>query len=222
MNLTREERKQAFAGTLKVLRRDAKPDQEAGDVVVLSQTRGGKQVVERDERKRQQLLDERKPITVEVPKQPNLWIVIKGWHLKQGSTEWETDVAIHDRREPTRMLAGGIATGLPREPGLKTRTHTPKPKGEKIESWNSETERGYGGGGRSSVDELAAVDDGTLNEFAAAVEEESAERRKCNHGRADTMRDKRKAAEETRRGNHSGARAARRRARRGEHRSAGE
>lgn len=191
MNLTREERKQAFAGTLRVLRRPFNPDMETGAAIVLSYTRGATQVVEKDERKRQQLLDERKPITVEVPRQPNLWITCKGWHLKQGSTEWETDVTIHDRREPTRMLAGGIATGLPREPGLKTRTHTPKPKGETVESWNPETERGYGGGGRSAVDELAAVDDATLNDFSAQVAEESLERRKGNHGRAESMRDKR-------------------------------
>ena len=208
LKLSRQERKQAFAGTLNVLRRPSKPDIEAGEAIVLSYTRGGKQVVERDERKRQQLLDERKPITVDVPKQPNLWIVIKGWHLKQGSTIWETAVTIHDRREPIRILSGG-SPGTPSEPALKTRwgrtvekdgiahkKRVPK-KGEQVESLTSETERGYGGGGRSAVDDRPAkgdpvsgesVDDAVLEHFACEVQDENALRRRGDHGLAEKKR----------------------------------
>lgn len=176
MNLTRQERKGIFAGTLKVLRRTTKPDQEAGAKVIVSQTRGGKQIV-----------DKATGATVDIPRQPNLWIVIKGWHLRQGSTEWETEITIHDQREPNRMLAGGVATGIQREPGLKTRQGTPK-----VESWNPETERGYVGGGRSAIDDVAAVDDATLNDFARRIEEEN------EILRNQRRHDHRKMAEESR------------------------
>jgi hypothetical protein len=104
LKLTRQERRQVFDGTLKVLRRPSKPDQEAGAKVIVSETRGGKHIVDRSTGE-----------TVDLPRQPRLWIVVKGWHLKQGSTEWQTDVVIHDLRETQRELASGaFAAVLPR------------------------------------------------------------------------------------------------------------
>jgi hypothetical protein len=241
VKLTRAERKQVFAGTLKVLRRPSKPDQEAGTKVIVSRTRGGVQVVERDERRRQQLLDEGKPVTVEIPSAPVLWFTVKGWHLKQGSTEWETAITITDLREPVRSLSGAVPTGVPREPGLKTRwgqtvdtegITRPKrvpPKGTQTESFTPESERGYGGGGGSALDErpakgdavsAEAVDDATLTDFARRVQEENELRRAQKPDMAEKLRSERKLIEERGRGNGSGARAAKRRAVRADRRLA--
>lgn len=180
--LTRQERKQIFAGTLKVLRRPSKPDQEAGDQVIVSESRGGKHIVDRST-----------GVTVEILRQPRLWIVIKGWHLKQGEKEWQTDVTIHDLRETNRELASGIG-GHPREAGLKTRSGThvvhhngeivtqPKrvpTKAEQKEAWTPETERGYGGSAGRGLDQsdsdgqyvpATAVDDEALIQFAKDAE----------------------------------------------------
>lgn len=182
MKLTRQEREQVFNGTLKVLRRSSKPDQEAGAQVIVSETRGGKHIVDRQTGK-----------TVEIPRQSRLWIVIKGWHLKQGSSEWETAVTIHDLRETQRELASGIG-GHPREAGLKTRSGTQvvhrdgeivvrdkkvPTKAEQKEAWTPETERGYGGSAGRGLDQCdadgqyvpaTAVDDEALIQFGKDAE----------------------------------------------------
>lgn len=185
-SLTREERKGIFAGTLKVLRRKDKPDQEAGTEIVVSSTRGGKQVVERDATKRQALLDQGKEVVIDVPSQPRLWIVIKGWHLRAGQSEWETEIAIRDIREQNRALANGVG-GMPKEPGLKTRWGTTVAndgsvrekrvltKAEQHENWTPETERGYGGRNameRSTEGDLVpanGVDDAALDAYAKSA-----------------------------------------------------
>jgi hypothetical protein len=186
VNLTRQERKAIFAGTLKVLRRSSKPDQEAGSEIVVSSTRGGRQVIDRETGK-----------TVDLPRVSRLWITVKGWHLRAGQTEWETEITIHDRREDNRQLASGGIGGMQRPAGLKTRwgtevihrdgkvevsdKHVPK-TGEQRENWTPETERGYGGGGGRGLDErdsdgqvvpAPAVDDATLNDFARRIEKEN-------------------------------------------------
>lgn len=221
MKLTRAERKQVFRGTLKVLRRPKSPGQEAGTKVIVSRTRGGTEVIERDPRRREQLLEEGKPVTVTIPGEPVLWITIKGWHLKQGSTEWETAVTITDLRQPVRTLSGSVPTGIPREPGLRTRwkqtvdaegiAHEKKvpPKGTQTESFTPESERGYGGGGRSALDERdndgvvvpgEAVDDATLTDFARRVQEENELRRRQKHDLAEKIRSEQKLLDERRRG----------------------
>jgi hypothetical protein len=179
VKLTRSERREIFAGTLKVLTRPEKPAQEAGTTVVVSYTRGGRQVVDRET-----------GATIDVPRQPRIWIVVKGWHLRAGKTDWETEVVIHDRREHHRVLSNGLG-GLPREAGLKTRWRETvdaegnvRPKrvperGEQREHWTPETERGYGG--RSEMEaaadgdlvSAAAVDDATLDDFSRRVAEEN-------------------------------------------------
>jgi hypothetical protein len=175
--LTSAERAQVFDGTLKVLRRPSpKPDLEPGEQLVVSQTRGGKQVVDRDT-----------GATVQIEPVPRLWITIKGWHLKAGDSEWETDVTIVDLRERHRVLSNGIG-GHPRPAGLRTRSGTrvvhrggkvvTRPKtvpsvAQQKEHWTPETERGYGGSDELEYCETtgtmvpaAAVDDATLKRFA--------------------------------------------------------
>lgn len=177
--LTKEERHAVYAGTLKVLRRPSKPDHDAGHKIIVGQTRGGRQILDRDE-----------GTTIEVAKEPRLWITIKGWHLRAGSVEWETSVAIHDERETHRVLANGIG-GIPREAGLKTRwgTHVVHTQGKVIvldkrvptreqqkEHWTSETERGYGGrnefemSAEGDLVQATGVGDDYLEQFAAAAE----------------------------------------------------
>jgi len=166
--LTRQERRAAFGGTLKRLRRGEKPD-HAGPIV-LSWTRGGKQII-----------DYTTGATIDLPRFPRLWITLKGWHLKNGA--WETLVTIHDRRDQNRVLASGLG-GIPRESGLKTRWREAVDsegrvrakrvlrRDEQRENWTPETERGYGGKKgmeRSTEGDLVpstAVDDMTLAGFA--------------------------------------------------------
>lgn len=182
--LTRDERKAAFRGTLKVLRRPVKPDLGPGEELILSTTRGGKQI-----------LDRSTGATIDMPKQPRLWITVKGWKLKPGSTEWETEVTIHDRREQNRHLATTSLGGIPREAGLKTRWGTTvaadgtvrdkrvPTREEQHENWTPETERGYGGRGEGEIPQEAdklgiekaivpatGVDDAALAEFSEEVE----------------------------------------------------
>lgn len=218
--LTREERRSVFQGTLRVLRRPKKPDQGAGTEIVVSQTRGGRQIVDRETGE-----------TIAIPRQPRLWIIIKGWHLRAGSTEWETDITIHDLREQNRVLSNGVG-GIPREPGLKTRwgqtvaadgtvrnKRVPK-KEEQREHWTPETERGYGGRNgmeRDADGELVpatGVDDATLSDFAKRIAEENKFRQLGNHRKAEVLLQERKMAKEYRKGNRSGASAAARRAKR--------
>lgn len=217
--LTRQERKQVFAGTLKVLRRPSKPDQEAGAKLIVSQTLGGKHIVDRFT-----------GATVDIPRQPRLWIVIKGWHLKQGSTEWQTDVVIHDLREFNRELASGIG-GHPREAGLKTRSGTqvvhrdgeievrPKrvlSKTEQRENWTPETERGYGGSAGRGLDQCdadgayvpaTAVGDADLAEYSKAAEPVNIGLRTEQRKRERGMRREMEIAAEHRRSKRQRARA---------------
>jgi len=219
VKLTRDERKAAFAGSLNVLRRPEKPDQETGAKVVISETRGGRHVVDRET-----------GATIDLPRQPRLWIVIKGWHLKQGETEWQTDVVIHDLRETNRELASGIG-GHPREAGLKTRSGTQvvhrdgkievqlkrvPTKEEQRENWTPETERGYGGGSARGLDQrdtegqhvpATAVDDATLNRFAADAEMPNLRRRMEQHKMEAGMRREMQMAAEYRRAKRQRARA---------------
>jgi hypothetical protein len=218
--LTPDERRQVFAGTLAVIRRPHKPDLEAGADLVVSSTRGGRQVLDRDSGK-----------TIDIEPIPRLWITLKGWHLRAGQTEWETDVTIHDHREDNRQLARGGIGGLQREAGLRTRSGTrvihsagevkvvekrvPK-KGEQRENWTAETERGYGGGGGRTLDErdadgqvnpAPAVDDATLKEFADRALTANLARQAQQRKQEQGMRREMKVAGERRRAMRQRARA---------------
>jgi len=229
--LTKGERAQVFRGTLKVLRRPgSKPDFEPGEQLIVSQTRGGKQIVDRTT-----------GATVDIEPQPRLWITVKGWHLKAGDTEWETDVTIVDLRETHRVLSGGIG-GHPREAGLRTRWGSrvvhrdgkvetrdktvPKVEDQK-EHWTPETERGYGGSEEleycnttGTMVPAACVDDATLKRFADAAVMDNLRRQEQQRRQEVGMRREAKLAAERRRGNRTGESAARRRAERVEKRIA--
>lgn len=231
MKLAKEERAQVFAGTLKVLRRPSpKPDLEPGEVLIVSSTRGGKQIVDRAT-----------GATVEIKPQPRLWITIKGWHLKAGDSEWETDVTIVDLRETHRVLSSGIG-GHPREAGLRTRSGTrvvhrdgkvvTKPKTvpsveQQKEHWTPETERGYGGSDELEYCEstgtmvpAAAVDDATLKRYADQAMMKNLRLQEDRRKREKGMRREMKLAAERRRGNGAGESAAKRRAERASRRTA--
>jgi len=157
LKLTRAERRAIFNGDYRALKRPNKPAVKAGQVHVLSWTRGGRQVVDRET-----------GAMVEVPRKPTVWIEFKEPELRSG--EWLVRFSAHDEREPLRLLAA--TPGPPSEGGLRTRQRAPEKvpqRGEEHESWTTETERGYSGSGRRAVDHLQAVDDETLVEFATVA-----------------------------------------------------
>jgi hypothetical protein len=153
LKLTKEERRAVFDGSLKILRRPERP--EGDEPIIVSWAKGGKQIVDRST-----------GATIEVPREPRLWITLGGWRPRHGTLEWEAAVTIHDQREQHRVLANGLG-GIPREPGLRTRwgervIHVdgqvrvvPKKvpsKDELQERWTPETERGYGGRRQMEMD----------------------------------------------------------------------
>lgn len=166
--LTRQERKAILAGELTKLRRKGKPDVKAGEVQVVAWSRGGKQFVSRSEAKRWELAEKGKPVTIDIPREPTVWLLFREPQLRDG--EWETSFERHDKREPVRTLARVSAAAGSSEAGLKTRwgervdaagevheRRVPK-RGEQSESWTPLSELGYGGGGKSIVDKDEAPD----------------------------------------------------------------
>lgn len=155
MKLTRSERRAVFNGDYRALRRPSKPGVKAGETRVLSWTRGGRQIVDRDT-----------GATVEIPRKPTVWIEFKEPELRDG--EWLIRYVPHDQREPLRLL--GATPGPPSEAGLKTRWRPPSnvpARGEQHESWTPETERGYGSSGQRAIDHGEGVDDDTLRGYSA-------------------------------------------------------
>lgn len=155
LTLTQDERKAIFRGDHRALKRPTKPDVKAGDKRVLSWTRGGRQIVDRET-----------GATIEIPRKPTVWIEFKQPELRDG--EWIAQFIARDIREPTRYL--GSTPGPPTEAGLKTRWRSPEAvadRGEAISSWTQESERGYTGSGRTAIDPAEGVDDGTLETFSA-------------------------------------------------------
>jgi hypothetical protein len=216
LTLTHDERRAVFAGNLNVLRRPQRPDQEAGDKVVVSWSKGGRQ-----------LLDRKRGKTIDVPREARLWITIKGWHLKAGQTEWETAVQIHDERQSLRVLANGVG-GMPREAGLKTRwgkkvihsqgkvkvvdKRVPS-KEEQRENWTAETERGYGGREEMEPDAdgqlqpATGVSDAELKRFANEALDKNLKLQMGRRKREEGMRREMKVAREFRRSSRQSAKA---------------
>lgn len=228
MKLKQAERSAIFAGETRALRRPEKqkPSVEAGDKIVLSWSRGGSPFLERDEDKRRKAAAAGRQLVASVPRRPSLWIVLKEPRLKEidGKMTWIVEFDVHDFREPTRLL--GPPPSPPREAGLKTRwgqvvgvdgTARPKkiPKrGEALEHFTPETERGYGSGGRGAVDDREGVDDATLSDYARRLAQENEMRRNRKQDMADKLREERQMVSEFRKGRKSGANAAKRRAER--------
>lgn len=155
MKLTTEERKAIFSGDHRALKRKNKPDVKAGDKLILSWTRGGRQIVDRGTGQ-----------TIEIPRKPTIWIECMEPELREGG--WVVRIIGHDERQPLRLLAS--TPGPKQEAGLKTRWRNPDrvPKrGEERESWTLETARGYSGSGRTAIDPAEGVDDDCLRTFAA-------------------------------------------------------
>jgi hypothetical protein len=154
------EKKAIRAGDTRALRREQKPKVKDGQILVLVWSKGGKQFVERSHRDREKAAEAGAVLTIDIPRKPTLWIELAEPRLKGG--EWLVEFRINDHREPTRLLAPPPSP--PREPGLKTRWREKVPKrGQQEERFTPETERGYGGGGKSATDEREAVDDAYLH-----------------------------------------------------------
>jgi hypothetical protein len=212
--LSREERKAILAGELTKLKRDGKkkPDVAAGEVQVIAWTRGGPQFIARSEKEREKLVEEDKPLTIDIPREPAVWIEFREPQLKDG--EWETPFILHDERKPVRTLArSGAGAGSSSQAGLKTRwaetvnargevrpKRVPK-RGEQTGSFTPDSERGYGGG-KSAADEREAVDDAWLAEDVKRrrIEEESELKRKRKRLNEGRMRQEIRLAETRRRG----------------------
>lgn len=187
IKLSRDERKRIMRGDHAALKRWEEPKSAKGDVVVLSHVGGGKQFLGRTETERK----ETDGAMIDVPRKPTVWITISAdpysrmsfdQERQEDRLEWVVPFEVTDEREPRRTLA---AAPNPRgQSGLKTRWRDPErvpdreTERERMESRTTpESERGYGGGGKSTVDEREGVPDKDLDAFARRVAEENELRR---------------------------------------------
>src|SRR4249919_2257224 len=159
-DLTPDQRNAIFAGdhtAIKLEPEETKPQVEAGQTIILARSRGGKQFLAKTEMERRKLIDQGLPLLTEIPSEPTIWVVFHEPKLKEG--RWQISFDAHDTREGIRTLASA-PTGH-RQPGLKTRLRKRVPKkGEyKAPGLSDDAARGYGGGGKSTVDEREGVDD---------------------------------------------------------------
>jgi hypothetical protein len=144
---------------------------------------------------RRQRVEEGLPLLAEIPSEPTIWIVLHEPKLKEG--RWQISFDAHDTREAVRTLASP-PTG-PRLPGLKTRKRKRVPKKDEYKapglSLSDDAARGYGGGGKSTVDEREGVDDRTLSRYAQMAEEEGIKQRMKHRQAAKGMEREMRAAE---------------------------
>lgn len=160
MKLTRQERSAIFRGDYRALKRPRKPEVKPGQTIVLSWTRGGKQVVNRDTGE-----------TIDIPRKPTVWIKLAEPQLREG--EWLVRFEAHDEREPRRFLAGTPNPG--HEVALKTRPGGPREIGE----LDLESERGYKGSANRGVDHLESVPDESLAAFSTEARARFAQHREA-------------------------------------------
>lgn len=157
MNLTRDERRAILAGDHKALKRATKPPVKTGQKLVISWSRGGRQVVDRET-----------GATIDIPRKPNVWIEFKEPELRSG--KWVVQFIGHDERQPKRFLGAAPNPGF--EPGLRTR-HRPSTKtGTR---YSDESARGYTGSARVAVDSLEGVGDEDLRAFGSQARRKHAE-----------------------------------------------
>jgi hypothetical protein len=197
-DLTPEQRNAIFVGdhtAIKLEPGETRPEVEAGQVIVLARSRGGKQFLAKTEMERRQRVEEGLPLLAEIPSEPTIWIVLHEPKLKEG--RWQISFDAHDTREAVRTLASP-PTG-PRLPGLKTRKRKRVPKKDEYKapglSLSDDAARGYGGGGKSTVDEREGVDDRTLSRYAQMAEEEGIKQRMKHRQAAKGMEREMRAAE---------------------------
>ncbi len=195
-DLTPDQRNAIFAGdhtAIKFEPGEAKPEIKAGQTIILARSRGGKQFLAKTERERRQRVEEDLPLLAEIPSEPTVWIVFHEPKLKEG--RWQVSFDAHDTREGVRTLASA-PTGH-RQPGLKTRERKRVPKkGEyKAPGLSDDAARGYGGGGKSTVDEREGVDDTTLKRYAQMAEEDGLKKRMKHRQTAKAFEREQRAAE---------------------------
>lgn len=192
-NLTAQQRRAIFAGdhtSIKLEPEEPRPNAEPGQKIVLATTRGGKQFLAKTDQERYKLLAEGADLLIDVPSEPSVWVILKEPVLR--NSRWTVPIEVNDVREPTRTLAAA-PTGA-RQPGLKTRQRkrVPKKGDLKPPSISDDAARGYGGGGKSTVDEREGVDDTTLGNYARLIEEENKirqnQKRSAGHMIAEEMR----------------------------------
>ena len=196
--LTPQQRNAIFAGdhtAVKFEIGETKPEVEAGQIIVLAMSRGGRQFLAKTERERRQRVEEGLPLLAEIPSEPTVWIVLHEPKLKEG--RWQISFDAHDTREGVRTLASA-PTG-PRQPGLKTRIRRRVPKKDEYKApglgLSDDAARGYGGGGKSTVDEREGVDDVTLNRYAQLAEEDGLKKRMKHRQAAKIFEREERAAE---------------------------
>jgi|GEM_PF-6965724 len=201
-DLTPEQRNAIFAGdhtAIKLKPGETKPEVEAGQTVVLARSRGGKQFLAKTERERKKRVEEGLPLLAEIPSEPTVWIVFHEPKLKEG--RWQISFDAHDTREAVRTLASP-PTGT-RLPGLKTRKRRRVPKKGEYKApglgLSDDAARGYGGGGKSTVDEREGVDDASLQRYAQLAEEDGLKRRTKHRQAAKMMEREMRAAENRKR-----------------------
>lgn len=201
-DLAAEQRNAIFAGdhtAIKLKPGETKPEVEAGQMVVLARSRGGKQFLAKTERERTKRVEEGLPLLAEIPSEPTVWIVFHRPKLKEG--RWQVSFDAFDTREAVRTLASP-PTG-PRLPGLKTRKRRRVPKKDEYKApglgLSDDAARGYGGGGKSTVDEREGVDDASLKRYAQLAEEDGLKRRTKHRQAAKAMEREMRAAEDRKR-----------------------
>lgn len=96
--LTREERKAIYRGVRKITRGE-KPNVSEGDTLIVSWTRGGKWVIDRETGE-----------TADRVQKPVLWIKFEEPQEKPDGS-WTVTYEIHDEREVTRLLGAGAPKG---------------------------------------------------------------------------------------------------------------
>lgn len=205
-DLTPEQRNAIFAGdhtAIKLEPGETKPEVEAGQVVVLARSRGGKQFLAKTELERRKRIEQGLPLLAEIPSEPTVWIVFLEPKLKEG--RWQLAFTAHDTRESVRTLAAA-PTGASQS-GLKTRQRKRiKKKSEyKEPNLSDDSARGYGGGGKSTVDEREGVDDASLKRYAQLAEEDSLKARMKQRQAAKAAEREERAAEARKRYLASGA-----------------
>ncbi len=197
--LTPEQRNAIFAGdhtAIKLKPGETKPEVEAGQTVILARSRGGKQFLAKTELERRKRVEQGLPLLAEIPSEPTVWIIFLEPKLKEG--RWQLAFTAHDTRESVRTLAAA-----PRgsgQSGLKTRQRKRvKKKGEyKEPNLSEDSARGYGGGGKSTVDEREGVDDLSLKRYAQLAEEDSLKAR-MKHRQAAKAKERAERVAEKRR-----------------------
>jgi hypothetical protein len=207
-DLSPDQRNTIFAGdhtAIKFEPGEAKPEIEAGQMIVLATSRGGKQFLAKTERERQKRVEEGLPLLAEIPSEPTVWIVFHEPKLKEG--RWQVSFDAHDTREAVRTLASPPAG--PRLPGLKTRKRRRVPKKGEYKApglgLSDDAARGYGGGGKSTVDESEGVDDASLKRYAQLAEEDGLRKRVKLRQAAKAAEREERAAEARKRWLASGA-----------------